>query len=85
MARVEGVGPVSLDQAKKWLGHGRVTIQPVLDIAGMAPVDAYEIPDRMREAAHLMTPADVFPYATGTGRKRDIDHTGTRRLRGDAA
>jgi hypothetical protein len=29
----------------------------------------------MREALHLRTPADVFPYATNTTRGKDIDHT----------
>ena len=53
-------------------GHG----QTVLDLAGVAPVDGYEIPDRLREAVHLLSPADVVPYATSTRRCGDIDHTG---------
>ncbi len=28
----------------------------------MAPVDAYEIPDRHRRAVQILTPADTFPY-----------------------
>ncbi|MGA9343832.1 MAG: hypothetical protein WBV37_01900, partial [Nocardioidaceae bacterium] len=39
------------------------------------PVDAYEIPDRIREAVHLTIPVDCFPYATSTRRTGDIDHT----------
>jgi Domain of unknown function (DUF222) len=75
VARVEGVGPVTVGQAQRWLGHCRVTVRPVLDLAGVAPVDGYEIPDRLREAVHLVGPADVFPYATSTRRGGDIDHT----------
>jgi hypothetical protein len=52
-----------------------VTVKPVLDLADQTPVDAYEIPDRLREAIHLRNPVDVFPYATNTSRRRDIDHT----------
>ncbi|MGI8993308.1 MAG: DUF222 domain-containing protein [Nocardioidaceae bacterium] len=75
VARVEDIGPVTADQAKQWLGDCHVTIKPVIDLAAVAPVDAYEIPDRIREAVHLLTPADVFPYATATRRRIDIDHT----------
>ena len=41
----------------------------------MAPVDAYEIPDRMRRAVHLRTPADTFPYSSNTTGDVDLDHT----------
>ncbi|MGH3506748.1 MAG: hypothetical protein ACRDO2_06045, partial [Nocardioidaceae bacterium] len=75
VARLEDVGPVLLDQVRRWLGNSRVTVRPVLDVAGMAPVDGYEVPDRMREALHLRTPADVFPYATNITRGKDVDHT----------
>jgi hypothetical protein len=75
VARVEGVGPVTVGQVQRWLGHCHVTVKPVLDLAGVAPVDGYEIPDRLREAVHLLSPADVFPYATSTRRCGDIDHT----------
>ena len=38
-------------------------------------MDAYEIPDRHRQAVHLMTPADTFPCASSTSRTQQIDHT----------
>ena len=41
----------------------------------MAPVDAYEIPDRHRQAVHLMTPADTFPYGSSLSRPMQVDHT----------
>ncbi|KRC68454.1 hypothetical protein ASE20_16480 [Nocardioides sp. Root240] len=47
---------------------------PVIDLAGLAPVDAYEIPARLREAVHLIHPGDVFPYAANTSRRVDLDH-----------
>ncbi len=75
VARFEGVGPVTIDQAKKWLGHCHVTVKPVIDLANQAPVDGYEVPDRLREAIHLRSPVDVFPYATNTTRTKQADHS----------
>ncbi len=75
VARFEGVGPVTIDQAKKWLGHCHVTVKPVIDLANQAPVDSYEVPDRLREATQLRSPVDVFPYATNTTRSKQADHT----------
>ncbi|MBA3309019.1 MAG: HNH endonuclease [Nocardioidaceae bacterium] len=75
VARFEGVGPITIDQAKKWLGHCDVTVKPVIDLANQAPVDGYEVPDRLREATHLRSPVDAFPYGTNTTRRKDHDHT----------
>ena len=75
VARVEQVGPVTLDRVRSWLGHANVTVKPVIDLNDQLPVDAYEIPDRIREAVHLAIPVDCFPYATSTRRTGDIDHT----------
>ncbi|HYO34071.1 MAG TPA: DUF222 domain-containing protein [Nocardioidaceae bacterium] len=75
VARMEGVGPITVDQARRFLRHCHVSVKPVLDLAGQAPVDAYEIPDQMREAIHLRSPVDMFPYATNTSRHTDLDHT----------
>ena len=76
VARLEGHGPVTESWVREVLGPKcRFTIRPVLDLAGQAPVDAYEIPDRHRRAVHLMTPADTFPYAACTSRAMQVDHT----------
>ncbi|MFY9916206.1 MAG: DUF222 domain-containing protein, partial [Nocardioidaceae bacterium] len=75
VARVEQVGPVTVDRVRSWLGHANVTVKPVIDLNHQVPVDAYEIPDRIREAVHLTIPVDCFPYATSTRRTGDIDHT----------
>jgi hypothetical protein len=74
--RVEGHGPVTEAWVRRVVGpRARFTIRPVLDLAGQAPVDAYEVPDRHRQAVHLMTPADTFPYATCLSRRMQVDHT----------
>jgi hypothetical protein len=75
VTRVEGVGPVVAGQVREWLGRCDVTVKPVLDLAGLAPADGYEVPDPMREAVFLRSPADVFPDATSTSRRMDLDHT----------
>jgi Domain of unknown function (DUF222) len=75
VARIEDLGPATVQQVKDWLSRTDVVVKPVLDPAGVAPVDAYEIPDRHREAVHLMTPADAFPYASSVSRGIDVDHT----------
>ena len=76
IARLEGHGPVTEAWITRVLGpHAKFKIQPVLDLAGQAPVDAYEIPRRHRQAVHLMTPADTFPFASSLSRKKQVDHT----------
>ena len=76
IARAEGAGPVTQTWVRDLLGpRAQFTIQPVLDIEGQAPVDAYDIPERHRQAVHLMTPADTFPFASNTTRTQQIDHT----------
>ncbi|MGH3509866.1 MAG: hypothetical protein ACRDPI_06510 [Nocardioidaceae bacterium] len=75
VARIEGVGPVTVGQAREFLRHCQVTVKPVLDPLGIAPVDGYEVPERMREALHLINPAEAFPYAGTTTRTGDQDHT----------
>ncbi len=74
--RCEDLGPLSALYLRDFLGpHAIINLKPVIDPAGLAPVDAYEIPDRHREALHLRTPADVFPYAPNTSRRKQADHT----------
>ena len=63
MYRLEGHGMVTEDYVRDVLGpRCRFKVYPVIDIEGMAPVDAYEIPDRHRRAVQILTPADTFPY-----------------------
>ena len=75
IARIEGCGPMTEAWVRDHLGpHAHVTVKPVLDLAGQAPVDCYEIPERHRQAVHLITPADTFPYSTSLDPDQ-IDHT----------
>jgi hypothetical protein len=75
VARVEGCGAMSLAWVRDHLTRAaRVTVRPVLDIEGQAPVDAYEIPERHRQAVALMTPADTFPFSSGLDPDQ-LDHT----------
>jgi hypothetical protein len=75
VARWEGEGPISTTFISEFLGpYARFSITGVIDPAGLAPVDAYEIPRRHREALHLRTPADIFPFAPNTSRRQQIDH-----------
>jgi hypothetical protein len=75
-ARLEGVGPITLGQVRRFLGDTacEVRVQPVVDPQDTPPVDGYEIPRRIREAMFLRMPASCFPYAAGAQRM-DLDHT----------
>ena len=76
VARVEGCDPVTAEWVRTHLGQRcRFKITPVLDPLDQVPVDAWEIPHRHRQAVHLLTPADTFPYASNTTRAMQIDHT----------
>ncbi len=76
MVRWEGEGPVTHRFVHEHLRPlHRYVITPVLDLAHQAPADAYEVPDRLRRAVHLRTPADTFPYSSNLSRRVDLDHT----------
>ena len=75
VARWEGEGPISWAYVRDVLGpQARFVVKPVIDPATMPAVDAYEIPERLREGLHLRTPFDIFPYATNTSRRKQVDH-----------
>ena len=76
VARWEGECPVTHQFVHEHLRPvHRYRVQPVIDLAHQAPVDAYEIPDRHRRAVRLRTPADCFPYSSDTSGRGDLDHT----------
>jgi hypothetical protein len=74
-------GPVTLDQFRQWLTQAdpTITIRPVLDPAATAAVDAYEIPQRLRQAMTVRHPGSVWPFSPATsistGGRLDLDHT----------
>jgi hypothetical protein len=74
VARVEGIGPVLLEQVRQLLGHAYVALKPVVDLADRVAVDAYEHPETVKERVHLRTRGEVFPYGRATGRTVDMDH-----------
>jgi hypothetical protein len=69
--------PQTLAQLRDWLADTgcSVTVRPVRDPADVAPVDSYEIPQRIRDAVRLRNPAEVFPYGSATTATLDLDHT----------
>ena len=77
VARVEDAGPILLGQLARWVGHTRIKLTPVLhaDPAAEPAVDAYEIPDRIREAVIGRDQWEMFPFSTREARGLDIDHT----------
>jgi hypothetical protein len=75
VAHCEGVGPITVGQVREFLGHHRVSVRPVLDLRDQVPVDAYEVPEAMREAVRLARPASVFPWSHTESRRVDLDHT----------
>ena len=74
-------GPLTLDQFRQWLTQAdpTITIRPVLDPAAAAAVDAYEIPQRLRQAMTVRHPGSVWPFSPATtiatGGRLDLDHT----------
>ncbi|MGD7705081.1 DUF222 domain-containing protein [Microlunatus sp. Y2014] len=75
VARTDGLGPQSADTVRAWLGDCTILLRPVIDLpAGLTPVDAYEIPQAMRDHMQLRQPVSSFPFAASRGRL-DLDHT----------
>jgi hypothetical protein len=74
VARLEGVGPITVEQVREFLRHTNVRVVPVLDLAGQSPVDGYEVPDRMQDALHLRNPACISPWGTNLSRRKDMEH-----------
>jgi hypothetical protein len=73
-ARVENLGPASLDLVRRWLQRRDVAVRPVLDLDDRVAVDAYEIPDTMRETVLLRSPCCPFPWCANLSRRKDMDH-----------
>lgn len=75
VARVEGIGPVTLTQVVALLGHTNVSVKPVIDLNANHPVDGYEVPVRMREQLQLRSPHSAYPWSGNTSRRKDLEHT----------
>ncbi len=73
-ARVEGLGPVTVENAVDLLHHRRVRLTPVIDLHETWSVDGYQTPPRLREHVDLRSPVEVFPHGTLVARRADGDH-----------
>lgn len=72
----EGRIPVLIGQVREWLLQPATTIrvQPVIDLAAHHPVEAYEIPDRMRRQVGLRDHTCRFPSCEQPATGCDLDH-----------
>lgn len=52
-----------------------MTIRPVVNPDHELPIDAYEIPERLRFAVHQRHPYNVFPFSGTPAPSCDTDHT----------
>lgn len=75
VARVEGIGPLLLEQVADLLRHRAVTVHPVIDLNVGRSVNGYEHPTACKDRTLLRTTRDVFPHSSGRGTGRlDHDH-----------
>jgi hypothetical protein len=74
VARVEGLGPVTLARLGQLLGRTDLSVKPVIDLADRVRTTAYEHPESLEERIHLIAGGDYWPYATSTSRVVDYDH-----------
>ncbi len=75
VSRVEGLGPVLLDQLGDLLAERELVVQPVIDLNVATSVNGYEHPTAVKERTLLRTLGDVFPHSSSRGLARlDHDH-----------
>ena len=77
VARVEGVGPMLVDDLRRLTGGGPVRLTPVLRVGGLPEraVDGYEIPAPVRASVLARDRFEVFPSSARDARRGDLDHT----------
>ena len=68
--------PITTEQIRDWCGNpdAQVIVKPVIDLTDHHHVNAYEVPDRIREQSALINPTCVFPWCTRSARRCDSDH-----------
>ncbi len=68
--------PISVEQVREWCGNPntQVTVKPVVDLNDHIHVEAYETPDRLKEANSLVDVHCVFPSCGKPARRCDTDH-----------
>ena len=73
VARIEGVGPIDVNQLHEVLGDADVTVTPVLDLRERRRVDAYEHPENVKDHVWTQTGGDCFPYTPRTATRDGVD------------
>lgn len=72
---LEGTGPIARSEAIEILGHSRVVIKPVIDLADNPTYTGYVAPPRLREHTALLNAGFcTFPYCGRPARGADYDH-----------
>ena len=71
---VERLGPATEEAIRRWVGHSRVHITPVLDLARATGLDQYQPPEWMREQVIVRDGHCVFPWCARDARCCDLDH-----------
>ena len=71
---VERLGPATTAKIREWVGHSRVTVVPVLDMARTDAVATHDPPAWMRELVILRDRHCVYPHCERDARKCDLDH-----------
>ncbi|WP_235738554.1 hypothetical protein [Nocardioides alcanivorans] len=74
VARVEGLGAMTLAQLQGLLAGATVVVKPVIDLHDKIRATAYEHPESLKERVHLTTGGDYWPWANSTNRHLDYDH-----------
>lgn len=75
VVRAGDYGPLLVGQLSELLGHDRIVVKPVIDLRDQLSVDAYEIPQRVRERVLLRHTHCVFPWCNRPATRRtDLDH-----------
>ncbi|WP_439937945.1 hypothetical protein ACS3YM_18715 [Nocardia sp. N13] len=74
VARVEGLGAVTLTRLAELLARTSLKVQPVKDLSDRVRLTAYEHPESLRDQVHLVTGGDYWPWAGSTSRHVDLDH-----------
>jgi antitoxin (DNA-binding transcriptional repressor) of toxin-antitoxin stability system len=74
IARVEGLGPITLTSLQALLSRTALIVKPVIDLSQRVRTTAYEHPESLKERIHLTTGGDYWPFATSTARNVDYDH-----------
>lgn len=82
VARVEGLGPHTLDLLDGLLAHCALTVRPVIDLEDRIRTTAYEHPQSLKERMHLITGGEYWPWSTSNSRNVDHDHVTPYRSKG---